>query len=122
MSDKKLDKYKAILLEERNKILQELQTERGYVSFNEQGDIADIADTQISNNIINTLSDMDQDKLREIDIALEKIDKGTYGICEGTGKKIPDARLQHLPWTRYSIEHASYLEHEKKMSGGSSIR
>ncbi len=121
MSGKKFEKYKAILTEARKKILQEIQIEKASVGFTEQGDIADIADTQIMNDLLNTLSDMDQGKLREIDIALEKIEDGTYGICEGTGKKIPEARLHHIPWTRYSVEHAQYLEHERKLSGGSII-
>ena len=122
MSDKKFDKYKMILLDYRKKILRELQIERGYMGYTEQGDLADIADTQITNDLFNTLSDLEQEKLKEIDIALEKIENGTFGICEGTGKKIPDARLQHIPWTRYSVEHAQFLEHEKKMSGGSSLK
>ena len=48
--------------------------------------------------------------LREIDDALERIDKGTYGICLGTGKPISKARLQARPWARYCIEYARSLE------------
>ena len=48
--------------------------------------------------------------LQEIDEALERIDKGTYGICLGTGKPITKARLQARPWTKYCIEYARSLE------------
>ena len=118
MINKKLQKYKQVLLEARAGILKELETERKYFIYNEQGDIVDMADTQISNSVLNTLSDLDQDKLKDIQIALEKLEKGEngkYGICEETGKKIPEMRLNHIPWTRYTIEYAEQLEREKRM-------
>jgi RNA polymerase-binding transcription factor DksA len=51
-----------------------------------------------------------RDLLREINTALQKIQNGTYAICEGTGKPIAKVRLEACPWTRYSIEHARKLE------------
>ena len=121
MADKKekTEKYRKMLLAARAAILRELEFERGYVEHNEQGDIVDVADTQIANSVINTLSALDQKKLKDIDLALEKIEKGTYGTCEGTGKKIPAVRLQHIPWARYTIEYAEKLEREQRMSNGS---
>ena len=52
----------------------------------------------------------DRELLKEIHVALKKLDNGTYGICEGTGKPISKARLEAKPWARYSIEHARKLE------------
>jgi DnaK suppressor protein len=52
----------------------------------------------------------DRDLLREINAALAKIQNGTYGICEGTGKPINKERLEYQPWARYSIEYARMLE------------
>jgi DnaK suppressor protein len=52
----------------------------------------------------------DRDLLREINQALAKIQNGTYGICEGTGKPINKERLEYQPWARYSIEYARILE------------
>ena len=48
--------------------------------------------------------------LNEIDDALQRIEKGTYGVCEGTGKPISKARLKAQPWARYSVEYARKLE------------
>ena len=48
--------------------------------------------------------------LQEIDAALQRIEDGIYGICEGSGKPIPKKRLEALPWTRYCVEYASSLE------------
>jgi DnaK suppressor protein len=46
----------------------------------------------------------------EIIAALKRIQDGTYGICEGTGKPIPKTRLEASPWARYCVEYASRLE------------
>jgi RNA polymerase-binding protein DksA len=56
------------------------------------------------------LMEKDRQLLREINSALQKINEGTYGICEGTGKPIAKVRLEVQPWARYSIEHARKLE------------
>lgn len=56
------------------------------------------------------LVEKDRNLLREINAALAKIQNGTFGICEGTGKPISRPRLEAQPWARYSIEHARQLE------------
>lgn len=45
--------------------------------------------------------------LDEIDAALERMDKGTYGVCEISGEPIDFDRLQALPWARTTLQHAS---------------
>ncbi|MEK6701233.1 MAG: TraR/DksA family transcriptional regulator [Planctomycetota bacterium] len=56
------------------------------------------------------LAAADRKLLKEIDDAIVRIDAGTYGICEMTGKPIKVERLEELPWARYSIEAARELE------------
>jgi len=59
-----------------------------------------------------TLGLMEKDRklIRDLNDALAKIQDGTYGLCEGTGKPISRARLEAQPWARYSIEYARKLE------------
>lgn len=64
------------------------------------------------------LVEKDRGLLREINSALAKIQNGTYGICEGTGKPISKARLEAQPWARFSIEHARQLERGMGMGMG----
>ncbi|EHQ05056.1 MAG: TraR/DksA family transcriptional regulator [Leptonema illini] len=113
MPKKKVDEFRTILLKERAALLHDLELEQDSFIYNDQGDLVDIADSVILNDLINRLSDMDADKLKQIDRALEKIEDGSYGICEGTGKPIPEARLKAVPWTPYSIEYAESLEKTK---------
>ncbi|OAI56832.1 hypothetical protein AYO49_03515 [Verrucomicrobiaceae bacterium SCGC AG-212-N21] len=54
----------------------------------------------------------EQDALYEINEALVRLDKGVYGVCELSGKKIPDERLEALPYTRYTREMQEQIERD----------
>ena len=62
---------------------------------------------------LNLLS-QEQDALYEIDEALKRIESGTYGICEMSGKPINHERLEAIPFTRYTVECQSQLERQNK--------
>jgi len=57
-----------------------------------------------------SLLSSDQDAVYEIEEALKRIEKNTYGVCELTGKAIPKARLDAIPWTRFTVEAQAQLE------------
>lgn len=53
--------------------------------------------------------------LEEIHAALERIAKGTFGVCEECGGPIaPAARLEEIPYTRYCVECARKLDKAKR--------
>ncbi|NIP22430.1 MAG: TraR/DksA family transcriptional regulator [Phycisphaerae bacterium] len=72
--------------------------------------MADIGTDNYEQEFALGLMDSERKLLRETDDALQRIEQGTYGICEGTGKQIPKARLEAQPWARYCIEYARMLE------------
>ena len=47
-----------------------------------------------------------KEQLDAVELALTKLDDGTYGLCERCQQPIPDARLEAMPASRYCIEHA----------------
>lgn len=51
-----------------------------------------------------SLLSSEQEALKEIDAAIERIYKGTYGVCEITGVSIAEERLEAVPFTRFSLE------------------
>ena len=57
-----------------------------------------------------SLLSADQDVIYEIEEALKRIEKETYGTCEITGKPIPQTRLNAIPWTRFRVDAQSELE------------
>ncbi len=54
----------------------------------------------------------EQDAVYEIDNAIARIRDGVYGKCELTGKPIEAARLEAIPWTRFSAAAEKTLERE----------
>jgi DnaK suppressor protein len=56
----------------------------------------------------------EQDSLYEIDEALKRVEAGSYGVCEMSGKQIPKARLEALPFTRYTVECQAELEKQNR--------
>ena len=61
-----------------------------------------------------SLLSQEQDALYEIDEALKRIELGTYGKCEMSGKPIPHARLEAIPFARFTVECQSQLEKQSK--------
>jgi RNA polymerase-binding transcription factor DksA len=61
-----------------------------------------------------SLLSQEQDALYEIDEALKRIEVGTYGKCEMSGKPIPRARLEAIPFARFTVECQSQLEKQSK--------
>src|SRR6476646_4947038 len=63
-----------------------------------------------------SLLSQEQDALYEIDEALKRVELGTYGKCEMSGKPIPHARLEAIPFARFTVECQSQLEKQNKAS------
>jgi DnaK suppressor protein len=63
-----------------------------------------------------SLLSQEQDALYEIDQALKRIELGSYGKCEMSGKPIPHARLEAIPFARFTVECQSQLERQNKAS------
>jgi RNA polymerase-binding transcription factor DksA len=53
--------------------------------------------------LLNRLSETERLELMDIDAALARIERGTYGMCEGCGAAIGRLRLRALPETRFCI-------------------
>lgn len=63
-----------------------------------------------------SLLSQEQDALYEIDEALKRLELGTYGVCEMSGKPIPHARLEAIPFARFTVECQSQLEKQNKLT------
>jgi len=64
---------------------------------------------------LNLLS-QEQDALFEIDEALKRIARGTYGTCEMSGKAIPKARLEARPFARFTVECQNEIEKKNRFT------
>ena len=76
------------------------------------GDMLDAALDSAQDEISSQLAEVESRELTQIENALERMRNGTYGICEVTGKPIPLARLQALPYATMCIEAQREAEQE----------
>ena len=72
--------------------------------------MADSGTDNFDRDFALSLLSSDQDAVYEIQEALKRIEKGTFGVCELTGKQIPKARLDAIPWTRFTVDAQAQLE------------
>ncbi len=117
MEKELLQECKEKLLTEKKKILERyLEKEETQQRIEEESkeprDWEDIGQLTYTEELLDNLSHMEVNLLKEIDLALKKIDAGTYGICENCGTEISMARLKAIPWTRYCARCAEEVEKE----------
>ena len=74
--------------------------------------MADAGSDAYDRDFALSLLSQEQDSLSEINEALKRIDIGTYGICEMSGKPILEIRLEALPFARFTVECQAQLERE----------
>ncbi len=74
--------------------------------------MADSGTDNFDRDFALSLLSSDQDAVYEIEEAIKRIERNTYGTCELTGKPIPRARLEAIPWTRFTVEAQAQLERE----------
>lgn len=111
--------FKRKLLEKKREVIEQsrstIESNKICLDSNEMKDELDLAAVTIEQELTFRLLDRSRKLLREIDHALEKIEMGDYGYCEGTGDMIPKKRLELAPWVRHSVEHKQNLEFRKKI-------
>ena len=61
-----------------------------------------------------SLLSQEQDALYEIEEAVKRVDNGTYGVCEMSGKPISHLRLEALPFARFTVECQADLEKNRR--------
>ncbi len=121
LSAKELAQFKTLLLQKRREILQNVHEIEGETlrksRLDASGDLssmpihmADLGTDNFQQEFSLGLMDSERRLIVEIDDALHRIETGSYGICEGTGKPISRARLDAQPWARYSVEYAKMIE------------
>jgi RNA polymerase-binding transcription factor DksA len=116
-----LNGFRQRLLDLRDRLIGEISFQAGenlHRSANEQsGELSrytfHLADHGTDNFATDTalgLVSSEQDLVYEINEALQRIEEGTYGICEQSGDPIPRERLEVLPYARFTVQAQNELE------------
>lgn len=96
------------------RVIREDQKEDREGQKDEGRDAYDVASEERDREINYLLTDRDRSKLTSIDQALERIEEGTYGICESCEGEITPERLKAMPFTRLCVQCQSEREIEAK--------
>ena len=72
--------------------------------------MADIGTDNFEQEFTLSLMESEEGTLESIEAALERIEEGTYGLCEECGVKIPRKRLDAIPYASMCVKCASRSE------------
>ena len=117
MNQKVILKLKALLLNRKREILKQLaHLEMGRDAQKERViELGDAAQKEDLVRLLDHLVGRGNQKVREIDLALERITAGKYGICEICEKRIEKRRLEAVPVTRFCRKCAQNLEQVQEL-------
>jgi len=117
LTSAEIRKFKALLLAKRTEILGDVSCMENEALRRPRSDLsrmpihmADVGTDNYEMEYILGLVDSERKLIMEIDEALQRIEDGTYGICEGCNEPIPKERLKAIPWSRYCVDYARLIE------------
>src|SRR5271156_205289 len=117
MDAKSMAKYRKLLLEEKQRILNNsknaLKNELA-LSPDDLPDETDLAASEINQNLVFKLRDRERQLLSKIDEALSRIDDGTFGTCDECEENIEPRRLEARPMSTLCIACKEKQEHREK--------
>ena len=110
LSEKDYKRYKKELLQEKEKLIDQLNCDKEKVKdfFKEDhhvGDIIDKANNLFQKRTTISITEQEKKKLTAIEQALLRIEKKNYGICLKCGKQITKKRLSVVPWASLCISN-----------------
>lgn len=116
LDQKTIMRFKKILLKEREQIVGEVkQIVESSKEMGQDGiqDIGDEAANIYNKQILLSLNENERLRLKEVDESLDRIENGTYGICEECGGPISLKRLEVRPVAKYCVPCLTKLEKGK---------
>ncbi len=109
------DGTRKLLMGMRDKLIKEFSETRvpePLLAPSNIGDLVDQAGDERDRELSLLLTGREKEKLTAINEALEKLDEGTYGICEECGEKIGAGRIKVMPLAKFCVSCQSKLERE----------
>ena len=118
MNKKKIDQFRSQLESTRSELLGGVEKSNQSVKDSEIGQIADISDDAArtyNRQLEGELGEQGWQKLKQVDVAIEKIAEEEYGICAQCESSIPEARLKVVPYTEFCTQCLSEMEKKSKI-------
>jgi RNA polymerase-binding protein DksA len=115
---------KQVLMRLRARLLEqdEALSESLGISLEEEGGdessdqhLADVGAVTLNRELDLSLRENVEHLLEQVDRALEKIEEGTYGLCDRCGQPIEESRLQAMPEATLCLRHQKELERQEEV-------
>lgn len=106
MDKKKIQHYRGKLVEKQRELNEIFEKNKDYSMENlDDGiqDMADMASNAYTKEFLLSLSDSERSMLKDIQEALERIEDGSYGVCQECEEPINAKRLDAIPWARLCV-------------------
>src|SRR5713226_9212113 len=114
LSSADLKALRAALEAKRAELQREVSTDISEGTHSEQfAEVRDSAERAEEEELLDS-ADQESTRLSEINRALGKMDKGTYGLREQSGLPIPLERLRAVPWARFIAEEEAEIEQRRR--------
>ena len=119
MDEAKLEEYRQLLRQKLDDLLSEAErTVAGMTDSKDNfPDPTDRAALESDRNFILRIRDRERKLISKIQAALERIEDGSYGICESCGEEIGEKRLRARPVTTLCFDCKKQQEAMEKARG-----
>ena len=111
MQAAELERYRELLNDQKDALRKQLQEmgadpdqENTVDGLDFDFGFADSAQSTAERNKVLAVIERLRENLHDVDLALGKIDKGTYGVCERCGETINQERLEAIPYARLCVK------------------
>lgn len=116
LNKKKLDEFRGMLTEKMDTLVKEARATLGDLTEVKESyaDLNDQASAEIDRDFLLRIKDRERKLIMKIREQIERLDLGTFGICEICGESIPEPRLRARPETTQCIECKTDMEDQER--------
>ena len=117
-----VEKMRQTLVNRRDAIMRTLSGELSQFSISGEREVGDVLDAALDADygaINANLAEVESRELAKIENALNRIENGTYGVCQSCGKRIPQVRLKAVPYATLCVKCQQEEERRTPRSGAS---
>lgn len=124
MNPKRREHFRKLLLAELRRRVQHITDDQAQALDVNNDDAKENSDVALRNGIQELalkLSDQESQMVADIDMALRRMEEGSYGMCVRCGHEIDERRLEAMPTARYDAACQSAMEERKGTGAGPSL-
>lgn len=124
MNSKRREHFRKLLLSELRRRAQHITDDQAQALDVNNDDAKENSDVALRNGIQELalkLSDQESQMVADIDMALRRMEEGSYGVCVRCGHEIDERRLEAMPTARYDAACQSAMEEQKGTGAGPSL-